>query len=280
MWSLHSYIPSCGWSLHFSYGAAEGVTEGCTLQVLLLTLLIPISDLQKKSKKFKWTQEAEIAFIQIKELLISPPVLRAPTPEGLFQLESDTSCEGVKGTLFQKQGDEWVVIGYHSKRLPASAKNFGVTELELTGFLVNIHGFMQLLNNCYFKVLVDHKAIEYMIKSKTETPTVRLKTLLLKLSEYTIDLKYQKGSEIHTSDALSRLHDLTDTPDSKEIIPLNFLQHLTPNYIEHSYLHWTDKTKDYDMTQVKRNTVDHLSKRLNPILVRCQLQTQALHDPN
>ena len=66
---------------------------------------------------------------------------------GLFQLESDTSCEGVGGTLFQKQGDEWVVIGYHSKRLPASAKNFGVTELELTGLLVNIHGLMQLLGN-------------------------------------------------------------------------------------------------------------------------------------
>ena len=70
-------------------------------------------------------------------------------------------------------------------------------------------------------------------------------------------MKYQKGSEMHTSDALSRLHNLRDTPDSKDIIPLNFLQNLTPNYIEHSYSHWTDnlyvhKTKDYDMTQVKR----------------------------
>ena len=131
--------------------------------------------------------------------------------------------------MFQNQGDEWVIIGYHSKRLPASAKNFGVTELELTGLLVNIHGFMQLLRNRYFQVLVDHKAIEYMIRSKTETPTTRLKTLLLKLSKYTIDLKYQKGSEMHTSDALSRLHNLKDTPDSKDVIPLNFLQHLIPN---------------------------------------------------
>ena len=159
--------------------------------------------------------------------------------------------------MFQKQGDEWVVIGYHSKRLPTSAKNFGVTELELTGLLVNIHGFVQLLCNCYFEVLVDHKAIEYVVKSKTERPTMRLKTLLLKLSEYTTDLKYQKGSEMHTSDALSRLHNLTDMPDNKDVIPLNFLQHLTPDYIEHSYSHWADnlyvhKTKDYDMTQVKR----------------------------
>ena len=126
--------------------------------------------------------------------------------------------------MLQKQGDEWVVIGYHSKRLPASVKNFGVTEFELTALSVNIHGFMQLLCNRYFEVLVDHKAIEYVIKSKTETSTNRLKTLLLKLSEYTIDLKYQKGSEMHTSDTLGRLHNLTDTPDSKDIIPLNFLQ--------------------------------------------------------
>ena len=62
---------------------------------------------------------------------------------------------------------------------------------------------MQLSCNRYFEVLVNHKAIEYMIK--TECPTTRLKTLLLKLSEYRIDLKCQKGSEMHTSDALSRL---------------------------------------------------------------------------
>ena len=85
----------------------------------------------------------------------------------------------------------------------------------------------------------------------------RLKTLLLKLSEYTIDLKYQKGSEMHTSNTLSRLHNFTDTPDQKDIIPLNFLQHFTPHYIEHSYSHlvenlYAHKTKTLDATMVKR----------------------------
>ena len=223
----------------------------------LRRLLILIYDLQKKAKKFKWTEEAERAFNDIKKLLINPPVLKAPTPDGLFQLESDTSREGVGSTFLQKQGDEWVVIGYHSKRLPKSAKNFGVTELELTGLLVNIHSFMQLLHNRYFEVLVDHKAIEYKIKSKTESPTTRLKTLLLKLSKYTIYLKYQKGSEMHTSDTLSRLHNFTDTPDQKDVIPLNFLQHFTPHYIEHSYSNlvenlYAHKTNTLDATAVKQ----------------------------
>ena len=84
----------------------------------LRRLLISIYDLQKKSKKSKWTEKAEKAFNDIKQLLINPPVLKAPTPNGLFCLESDTSQEGVGGTLIQKQGNKWVVIGYHSKRLP------------------------------------------------------------------------------------------------------------------------------------------------------------------
>ena len=96
-----------------------------------------------------------------------------------------------------------------------------------------------------------------MIKSKTESPTTRLKTLLLKLSEYTIDLKYQKGSEMHTSNALGRVQNIADMPDNKGIIPLNFLQHLTPNYTEHAYSHlvenlYVHKTKSLDTTQVKR----------------------------
>ena len=62
---------------------------------------------------------------------------------------------------------------------------------------------------------------------------------------------------MHTSDTLSRLHNFTDTPDEKDVIPLNFLQHFTPNYIEHSYSHlvenlYAHKTKTLDTMTVKR----------------------------
>ena len=50
----------------------------------LRRLLIPIYDLQKKTKKFKWMDEVEKAFNEIKKLLVSPPVSKAPTPDGLF----------------------------------------------------------------------------------------------------------------------------------------------------------------------------------------------------
>ena len=62
---------------------------------------------------------------------------------------------------------------------------------------------------------------------------------------------------MHTSDALSRLHNFTDTPDQKDVIPLNFLQHLTPHYTEHLYSHlaknlYAHKTKTLDTIPVKQ----------------------------
>ena len=125
------------------------------------------------------------------------------------------------------------------QKTPEISKEFWHYRIRIDRTISEHSWFYAIIMHRYFEVLVDHKAIEYMIKSKTESPMTRLKTLLLKLSEYTIDLKYQKGSEMHTSDALSRLHNFTDTPDQKDIIPLNFLQHFTPHYIEHSYSHWS-----------------------------------------
>ena len=90
---------------------------------------------------------------------------------------------------------------------------------------------------------------------------------------------------MHTSNTLSRLHNLTNILDNKDIIPLSFLQHFTPNYIEHAYLHWVEnlyvhKTKDCDTTQVKRKHGRSPNKRLNKMKLKSQLQTHALHDLN
>ena len=62
---------------------------------------------------------------------------------------------------------------------------------------------------------------------------------------------------MHTSDTLSRLNNFTDTPDQKDVIPLNFLQHFIPHYTEHSYSHlvenlYAHKTKTLDTTPAKR----------------------------
>ena len=62
---------------------------------------------------------------------------------GFFRLESDTSRTAAGATLYQWQNNEWVLVGYHSKRLPDAVGNYRVTEFELTGLLANIHRFKQ-----------------------------------------------------------------------------------------------------------------------------------------
>ena len=154
--------------------------------------------------------------------------------DGIFQLESDTSHTAAGGALYQWQDNQWVLVGYHSKKLPPPVQNYGVTELELTGLLANIHGFEQKLRNNYFKVIVDHKAIDYMVKSKHQPTTTRLANLLSKLMEYTFDLKYLEGNTLKVSDALSRLY-IKEKHKINDVIPLNFLLHYSDRQLLNDY---------------------------------------------
>ena len=91
--------------------------------------------------------------------------------------------KALEALFFKSKEMNGLLLATIGKDCQHQLKILKLTELELTGLLVNIYGFMQLLCNLYFEVLVDHKAIEYMVKSKTETLTTRLKALLLKFSE-------------------------------------------------------------------------------------------------
>jgi hypothetical protein len=188
--------------------------------------LIPIYDAQKRDIPFEWSRECQDAFENIKNKLVQPPVLHMPIPGALFRLESDTSTEAVGGALYQWQQDKWVLflLGYNSKRLPAAVKNYGITELELCGLVVNLHSFRQLLNDVHFEVLVDHKAIENIKNSKKEPPTKRIQRLLQHMAGYSFDLKYKPGKDMLVSDALSRLK-ITDPQSTLDVIPLSFLAH-------------------------------------------------------
>ena len=81
----------------------------------LRRLLIPIYDLQKKAIKFKWMDEAEKAFNEIKKLLVSPPVLKAPTPDGLFR-HFERRCGWYITTKARRQmGSYWISFKKTSK---------------------------------------------------------------------------------------------------------------------------------------------------------------------
>ena len=185
------------------------------------TLLKPIVELTRKGRPFVWGQEQEKAFKEVKLRLINPPVLHLPKAEGRFILYSDTSVEGTGSSLWQMQGGKAKLIGYASETLPEACSRYSVTELEMTGLLVNVNLWKNLLKHREFDVAVDHVAVTQIMKAKTEPATTRIMRLLDRLSTYSFNLYYVKGRDMILADYLSR-HRNKDL-DSSELIQISFL---------------------------------------------------------
>ena len=82
-----------------------------------------------------------------------------------------------------------------------------------------------------FSVVIDHSALVYIINSKKEPPTLRLKKLLEILSQYSFNIRYLKGKEMYISDFLLR-HPGNDTSPANEIIPIAFIMKDFSEYVK------------------------------------------------
>ena len=140
----------------------------------LQKLLKPIVELTRKGRPFIWGEAQEKAFREVKLRLKNPPILHLPKAEGRFILYSDTSIEGTGSSLWQIQGGKPRLIGYASKRLPEACSRYSVTELEMTGLLVNMNLWKNLLKHREFDAAVDHAAVAQIMKAKTEPATTRI----------------------------------------------------------------------------------------------------------
>ena len=60
-----------------------------------------ITELQKKNKKFVWTEKCAEAFQRLKELLTIAPILKVPDMGADFFVCTDASNEGLGGVLMQ-----------------------------------------------------------------------------------------------------------------------------------------------------------------------------------
>ena len=112
------------------------------------------------------------------------------------------------------------MTGYASKSLPEACSRYSVTELEITGLLVNMNLWKNLLQHREFDAAVDHAAVAQIMKAKTEQATTRIMRLLDRLSAYSFNLYYVKGRDMILSDYLSR-HRQKDL-DPSELIPISF----------------------------------------------------------
>ena len=191
-------------------------------------LLAPIYDLTRKGRPFLWTENHQETFDTIKKLLAKPPVLSLPDGIGRYTLYSDTSKTHAGSALWQMQKGKHRLIGYASKSLPKACINYSITELEMTGLLVNMKSWRFYLGKKDFDAAVDHRAIPYIVQSKELPTTDRIIRLLQRFTRFNFHLYYVKGKDMILCDFLSRIN--SDESDPHELIPIAF------NYIGENVL--------------------------------------------
>jgi hypothetical protein len=92
----------------------------------------PITTFQCKGVKYEWTEECNSAFIELKRLLTSAPILRVPDMENDFMVCTDALKQGLGAVLMQDGG----VIAYASRKLKKHKELYVTHDLELATIML------------------------------------------------------------------------------------------------------------------------------------------------
>jgi transposase InsO family protein len=168
----------------------------------------PLTQLTRKDVKWKWEDDEQRAFDSIKHSLTTHPVLCYPDFSKDFIVHTDASNFGVGAVLCQMQdpshsgSDHEVVIAYSSKHLIDRELKWSTTEKEGYAIIHAVTVFRPYLYGRRFKVITDHRALEWLMSKKE--PAGRLARWSLKLQEYQIEIGYRSGKTHQNADCLSR----------------------------------------------------------------------------
>ena len=163
----------------------------------------PLFALTKKDSPFNWGAEQQEAFVSLKELLITAPVLAFPNFSKDYLLETDASGVGLGAVLAQRREDGAVTpIAYASRTLQKHEQNYGVTELEALGVVWAVKHFRHYLYGSRCDLFTDHQALKSLLN--TPHPSGKLARWGLALQEMDLHIHYRPGKTNANADALSR----------------------------------------------------------------------------
>ena len=163
----------------------------------------PMTKLMKPENKFEWSQECEESFNELKQRLISSPILALPRQEGRFVLDTDASNFAIGGVLSQIQDGQERVIAYGSRSLTKEEKNYCVTRRELLAVTEFLRKYRQYILGRKFTIRTDHSALTWM--RKTPEPIGQQARWVSLVDEFNFDIEYRAGKMHGNADALSRM---------------------------------------------------------------------------
>eukprot|EP00112_Aurelia_sp_Birch-Aquarium-sp1_P012429 Seg2613.2 transcript_id=Seg2613.2/GoldUCD/mRNA.D3Y31 product="Transposon Ty3-G Gag-Pol polyprotein" protein_id=Seg2613.2/GoldUCD/D3Y31 len=162
----------------------------------------PLVDLTKKKRLFQWTTEAEEAFQDLKQSLITAPVLRCPDFSLPFKLYTDACDYGIGSVLAQETEDGEIVIAYASRMLKSSELKYAVLQKEALGIVWSLKHFYPYLYGRHFTIVTDHRPLKWL--KTMNAPNNLFARWISEIQAYDFDVIHRPGKLHGNADALSR----------------------------------------------------------------------------
>ncbi|KAM1736437.1 hypothetical protein ACFX12_014790 [Malus domestica] len=161
-------------------------------------IALPLTKLTRKDVKFKWDENCEQSFQQLKYCPTHAPVLVLPDDSGNFEIYSDASLNGLGCVLMQHNR----MIAYASRQLKIHERNYPTHDLELAAIVFALKIWRHYLYGEKCKIFTDHKSLQYLFTQ--HDLNLRQRRWMELLSDYDCTIEYHPGRANVVADALSR----------------------------------------------------------------------------
>ncbi len=156
----------------------------------------PLSRMTSKTTPFKWGEEQQKAFEDIKAIIARDVMLSYPDFSKVFHVYADASQTQLGATIVQDEKP----IAFWSRKLTPAQTRYTVTEKELLSLVEVLKEFRNILLGQRLILHTDHQNLTY---SKFNTDRVMRWRLILE--EFGPKLTWLAGVKNVAADALSRL---------------------------------------------------------------------------
>ncbi|CAN4097490.1 unnamed protein product [Withania somnifera] len=123
----------------------------------------PLTRLTRKGVTFRWSEECELSFGKLKDLLTSAPVLILPVEGRGFSVYRDASGIGLGRVLMQRGR----VIAYASRRLKVHERNYPTHDLELAAVVFALKIRRHYLYGVKCEIFTDHRSLRYIMSRRS-----------------------------------------------------------------------------------------------------------------
>lgn len=165
----------------------------------------PLTNLLRKKNQFKWTQECDQAFNDIKDILTKAPVLVSPDYTKPFRITVD-SCNTGMGAVISQIGDDSLEhpISFCSKKFNPHEVNYSTIEQELLGLIQALKHFNYYVNGSQFpiEIFTDHNPLVFLSRIKQNQRILRWS---LFIQAYNLKITHLSGKDNIVADTLSRM---------------------------------------------------------------------------